>query len=38
MAVFVQRYYELKLGYVAHSFGLGELTQASEEVESGIGG
>ena len=38
MAVFVQRYYELKLGYVAHSFGLGGLTQASEEVESRTGG
>ena len=38
MAVFVQRYYELKLGYVADPFALGELPQASEEIESGIGG
>ena len=37
MAVFVQRYYELKLGYVADPFARGELTHASAEVESDVG-
>ena len=38
MAVFVQRYYELKLGYVVDPFAQGELTHASAEVKSDVGG